>query len=89
MRCAPVGQSIRESRLVPNDIDAISIDISISISINADTDSNVTHPPRRSRPRRSFSMNTYIQDRNIAACPSACALIVPVYRIPLQAFNQN
>ncbi|KYN22171.1 hypothetical protein ALC57_05448 [Trachymyrmex cornetzi] len=45
---APVGQSIREcgSRLVPNDIDAISIDISISISIsiNADTGSNVTHP---------------------------------------------
>jgi len=80
MQRVPVGRSIRErgSRLVPNDIDAISIDISISISINADTGSNVTRPrPPPLSP--SFSMNTYVQARNIAAaCPSLCMLIIPV-----------
>jgi len=82
MQRVPVGRSIRErgSRLVPNDIDAISIDISISISIsiNADTGSNVTRPPLPPF-SPSFSMNTYVQTRNIAAaCPSVCMLIVPV-----------
>lgn len=82
----PDGQSIRErgSRLAPNDIDAISIDISISISINADTGSNVAPSPLPSPHHHplvlvAVSMNTYVHVRNIAACPSVCMLIVPVY----------